>query len=197
MHSVHPHDAASARLRPMHADAKRLNWGCGPCVAPGWVNADRHPGFGVDLSCDIRDGFPLPDETFEYIVGIHVLQDLPYPDVLPALSELRRVLKAGGVLRLGLPDLDKAIRAYLREDHGYFYVPDRDAQDIGAKLVTQLVWYGSVRTPFTFGFIREMTERAGFRRVRRCSFRETFSPYPDIVSLDNREKETLFVEAER
>ncbi len=197
MSSVQTHGASSSHLRQPHADVKRLNWGCGPCIAPGWVNADLHPGFGVDLSCDIRGGFPLPDETFEYIVGMHALQDLPYPDIVPALAELRRVLKTGGVLRLGLPDLDKAIRAYLREDHDYFYVPDRDAQDIGAKLVAQIVWYGSVRTPFTYGFVQEMSLRAGFRHVRRCGFRQTMSPYSDIVSLDNRERESLFVEAVR
>ena len=174
---------------------RRLNWGCGPCVAPGWINSDRLVGEGIDLSCDIRDGLPLESGSLDYIAGIHVLQDVPYPDVVPALRELHRVLKPAGVLRLGLPDLDKAIRAYLERDTGYFYIPDRDARTPGGKLVAQLTWYGSVRTPFTHDCIEELLGKAGFRTVARCGFRETRSRYPDIVHLDNRPRESLFVEA--
>ena len=34
-----------------------------------------------------------------------------------------------------------------------------------------------------------------FRSIVRCGFRRTASPYPRIVELDNRERETLFLEA--
>jgi hypothetical protein len=124
-----------------------------------------------------------------------VLQDLAYQEILPALRELRRVLRAGGVLRLGLPDLDRALDAYRRGDARYFYVPDADAASLGGKLVTQIVWYGSVRTPFTFDFAVEQLARAGFARSARCPFRVTGSEYAEIVTLDNRERESLFVEA--
>jgi hypothetical protein len=79
----------------------------------------------------------------------------------------------------------------------FFYVPDQDAHCIGAKLVTQIVWYGSTRTPFTFGYAQEILKAAGFKDVRRCAFRRTTSGDREIVSLDNRERETLFVEAHR
>ena len=61
--------------------------------------------------------------------------------------------------------------------------------------MTQLVWYGSVRTPFTFDCIAEFLTRQHFRRVYRCAYQETRSPYPEIVELDNRPQESLFVEA--
>lgn len=174
---------------------KRLNWGCGPCIAPGWMNADQNPGDGVDLQCDIREGLPLESNTLDYIVSIHALQDLPYPDLLPALSELHRVLKPRGVLRLGLPDLDKAIRAYVRRDAEYFYIPDHDARSIGAKLVTQIIWYGSVRTPCTYDFVEELLLQVRFRSVVRCAYQHSQSRYTEIVALDNRERESLFIEA--
>lgn len=37
------------------------------------------------------------------------------------------MLKPGGVLRLGLPDLARAIRAWLAGDRGDFLVPDSEA----------------------------------------------------------------------
>jgi predicted SAM-dependent methyltransferase len=112
-----------------------------------------------------------------------------------ALRELRRVLKPGGVLRLGLPDLDRGIKAYLENDRDYFLVPDEDAKSLGAKLVTQLIWYGYSRTLFTHEFIEEMLLKAGFSRVERCAYRQTSGPHPEIVDLDNREPESLYVEA--
>jgi SAM-dependent methyltransferase len=159
------------------------------------VNVDHRPAPGVAVCAAARDGLPLAPASIDYAVAMHVLQDLPYDEIALALRELRRVIVPGGVLRVGVPDLDRAIAAYLRGDAAYFYVPDTDAERVGAKLVTQIVWYGSVRTPFTYDFARESLARAGFACTWRCDFRTTRSEHPEIVSLDNRERETLFVEA--
>jgi hypothetical protein len=175
----------------------RLNLGCGAHTRRGWINADARAPAGVDVRCDLRGRLPIGDERIDCIVAMHVLQDLAWPELPSAAAELRRVLKRDGVLRLGLPDLARAIQAYCNGDSRYFYVPDDDARCIGAKLVTQIIWYGSVRTPFTFDFAAELLGNAGFARVVRCAFGETHSEHPDIVQLDNRERETLFVEAFR
>lgn len=177
--------------------ARRLNWGCGPKPVPGWLNADARPAPGVELCGDIRDGLPLPDDGLEYIVSIHALQELPYLDVVPALQQLRRVLQPGGVLRLSLPDLDRSIAAYQRNDPAYFHVPDEETRAISGKLIVQMTWYGASRMLFTFEFAEELLRRAGFATVRRCAFRETGSRFRAIVALDDRERESLFVEAEK
>jgi hypothetical protein len=104
-------------------------------------------------------------------------------------------LKTGGVLRLELPDLDKAIRAYVDGDADYFLIPDEDSRTIGGKLVTQMVWYGWSRTLFTHDFTEEMLLKAGFRNVARCRYFQTASPFPEIVELDSREQESLYIEA--
>ena len=181
--------------RQISETMRRLNMGCGPHRMPGWLNADIHRGPGIDGVGDIRTGLNLDTDSIDYIVAMHMLQDLRYPDIPVALRELKRVLIPRGVLRLGLPDLEKAIRAYMAADHGYFHVPDGDARAIGTKFVTQIIWYGSVRTPFTFDCIAELLVRERFRQVRRCALGQTDSIYPDIVQLDNRPRESLFVEA--
>jgi SAM-dependent methyltransferase len=189
-----PLELVRAAPRP-GTETGKLHLGCGPFAAPGWLNCDIKRAPGVELCADLRIGLPLPTDSLDCIAAIHVLQDLAYGELAPALRELRRVLKPGGVLRLGLPDLDRALRAYLARDAAYFYVPDCDALSVGAKLVTQIVWYGSVRTPFNAEFAEEWLEAAGFRQIRRCEYRQTASPYPELASLDNRERESLFVEA--
>lgn len=176
---------------------RRLNWGCGTGPPEGWVNCDIKDGPGIDASCDIRDGLPFEDAAFDYVVSIHALPELPYPDLEPALAELRRVLKPGGPLRLGLPDLDRAISAYSEGDAGYFLVPDDDVRSLGGKLIVQMTWYGYSRSMFTFDFVEELLYRAGFRRVLRSRHGETESGHAGIVELDDREGESLFVEAFR
>ncbi len=174
---------------------RRLNWGCGPDPAPGWINSDLLQRPGIDLSGDIRDGLPLESNSLQYIASIHALQDLPYLDIVPALRELHRVLEPSGVLRLALPDLERAIAAYLRNDAAYFYIPDSESATISGKLIVQMTWYGSNRMMFTYDFARELLLRAGFSGVTRCAYQQTASRYPEIVTLDNRERESLFVEA--
>lgn len=179
----------------LETGTKRLNWGCGSNPAPGWINSDRKVGPGIALSCDIRDGLPLANESIDYIVSIHALEEIPYADLVPVLQELRRVLKPNGVLRLSLPDLDKGIQAYLRHERDYFLIPDDEVRSLGGKLIVQLLWYGYSRTLFTYDFIEEILAKAGFRSVRQCFYQETRSSYTDIVELDNRERESLFVES--
>jgi SAM-dependent methyltransferase len=178
-------------------DVKRLNWGCGPAPARGWINADRVCAPGIELCGDLRVGVPLADASLDYAVAMHALQDVPYLDVVPVLQELRRVLRPGGVLRLGLPDLDRALAAYARGAREYFYIPDAEVTTLSGKLIVQIIWYGSVRTPFAWEFARELLYKAGFRHVVRCAFRLTASAHAAIVELDNRERESLFVEAIR
>lgn len=174
---------------------RRLNWGCGGAGESGWINSDLKEGPRIDISSDIRGGLPLEEDTIDYAVSVHALQEIPYPDLVPVLEELRRVLRRDGVLRLVVPDLEQAIHAYLKGNRRYFLVSDSDAESLGAKLVTQIVWYGYSRTPFTFDFLQESLQKAGFRSVVRCGFGQTASRFPRIVELDNREEESLFVEA--
>jgi SAM-dependent methyltransferase len=173
----------------------RLNWGCGPHTPSGWVNSDIEAGPGVGCVADIRRGLPFPDEHFDFIVSIHVLPELAYPELIPALQELRRVLKPGGTLRLSLPDLDLAIDAYRNRDIDYFLIPDEDARTISGKLIVQLLWYGRSRSMFTWEYTRELLERAGYLNVTRCRFEKTASGLAGITELDNRPLESLFVEA--
>jgi SAM-dependent methyltransferase len=174
----------------------RLNWGCGDWVVPGWVNSDVKGGDGI-VACDIRAGLPFDDDAFDYVVSIHALPELSYEELGPAIAELRRVVKPGGTLRLALPDLEKSVDAYRRGDRSYFLIPDEDMQSLGGKLALHVVWYGYSRSVFVREFIEELLLRGGFTEVHHVGYRETRSAHPEIVSLDNREAESLFVEAVR
>ena len=190
-----PHPQPPETPAPGETDVRRMNWGSGEWADPGWINSDLKDGPGVDIACDIRDGLPLETSSLDYIVSHHALVEIPMSEIVPVLKELRRVLKPGGVIRLGLPDLDHAIKAYQEKDRDYWLIPDEDATTIGGKFVTQVLWYGYTRTLFTHDFAEEMLLKAGFRDAVGCAFGETKSQHPGIVEQDTRERESLFVEA--
>lgn len=175
-------------------EIRRLNWGCGAAGVPGWINSDIQQGPGIDISADIRDGLPLPDDCIDYIVSIHALPEIPYDDMVNTLQELRRVLKPGGILRLALPDIDKGIDAYRNGDRDYFLVQDKYHRRLGSKFAVQMIWYGFSRSLFTKDYVEELLETARFSTVQHCAFKETASGYQGITELDNREPESLFVE---
>jgi SAM-dependent methyltransferase len=174
---------------------RRLHWGCGNTRPLGWVNSDIKGEPGVRKVADIRDGLPIATNRFHYAVSVHALQELAYPELVPALQELRRVLKPGGTLRLVLPDLLKGVDAFRAGNRDYFAVPDKEVARLGSKLAVQLVWYGYTRSVFTPDFIEELLLKAGFSAVAHCAFNQTQSRWPEIVELDSRERESLFVEA--
>jgi ubiquinone/menaquinone biosynthesis C-methylase UbiE len=174
---------------------RRLNWGSGSITSYGWVNSDIQNWPGVDIVADIRAGLPVEDNAFDYIVSIHALPEIPYHDLDRTLCELRRVLKPGGILRLGLPDMDKAIHAYRSGDVDYFLISDDEVKCLSGRMIVQLLWRGRSRSMFTTEFAEELLARNGFREIHSCSFRETRSGIPGITELDDRPMESLFIEA--
>lgn len=93
------------------ATEKRLNVGCGPNRKPSWVNIDLDPT--SDLQLDIRRPLPFPDQSCDFIYGEHMFEHLSYPgDCELFLRECHRVLKSGGILSLGVPDAEPALKDY-------------------------------------------------------------------------------------
>jgi SAM-dependent methyltransferase len=183
----------SANASRTTAPLRRLHWGCGGVIAPGWINSDVIDAPGIDVICDIRTGLRLPDDHVDYIVSHHSLPELKIWDQIPALQELRRVLKPGGVLRLSLPDLDAAIAAYLGGRQSYFEVYAWDT--LAGNFITQILWHSYSATLFTTSFAEELLTKAGFAEVRQTAYRVTSSRYPEIVELDSRPAESFYVEA--
>lgn len=104
----------------MAFQGKRLNLGCGKYLIPGWINADLYRQ--ADVMFDIRARWPISDGQLVSVRLEHVLEHVAYPDeALHVLAECYRVLIPGGTVRVGVPDTEKAIRAYVEGEHAHYF----------------------------------------------------------------------------
>ena len=172
---------------------RRLHWGCGYVRPDDWINSDILALPGIDICCDIREGLPLRDASIEYATSQHALQALKIEEIMDALRELHRVLEPEGVLRLCLPDFDKAIAAYQsgQTEHQWCW----DWTSRSGNFISQIIDCNSTRTPLTAEWTEELLMYSGFREVRDVAFTETASPHEEITALDNRPHESFYVEA--
>ena len=119
----------------------RLHLGCGLTTPVGWINIDgswnarlaKHPVLrriahslrlvsADKLSVpwnpaifihDVRNPLPFPADSAEVIYSSHLLEHLYFEEARELVRECFRVLTAGGVLRIVVPDLRAIVREYL------------------------------------------------------------------------------------
>jgi predicted SAM-dependent methyltransferase len=115
------HRAGVRRARSLAGQSHlKLHLGCGSNRKPGWVNVDLfNPS--ADVALDLREAFPFDDGTVAEIYSEHVLGHFDYPvDARHLLAECLRVLEPGGIFNIGVPDHQRAYRAYAERDREYF-----------------------------------------------------------------------------
>lgn len=176
------------------SSVRRLHWGCGDVRPLTWINPDIKVGPGIHICNDItRDGIPLESNSIDYISSQHALQQLEINEILSALGEFFRVLNRSGVLRLCLPDFDKAIEAFRNDDRNYFWCWDWESID--GNFITQIMDFNYTKTPLTYGFVSDLILFVKFREVHEVEAGRTMSVHREIVELDNRPEESFYLEA--
>ncbi|MFP5319124.1 MAG: class I SAM-dependent methyltransferase [Acidimicrobiia bacterium] len=165
----------------------KLHLGSGSIRLEGWLNADLIAG---DVHLNLKRRLPVPDGTFAYVFGEHVIEHLSEAAGQRLLREVRRVLRPGGVLRLTTPDLRKLIDIY--EDRSP--VVDRDAfgaylseitdRPIGrpAQILNAELRLWGHRHIYDQDDLTARLREAGFTSVERCD--AGISAHPQLHGLE-------------
>lgn len=164
---------------------RRLNVGCGPYPRPGWINGDINPRcqYYIDASLPL----PLPSDSIDFIFSEHFVEHLTLSAFEHFLRESYRVLRAGGVIRIGTPDLGLLVRTYLQsgEDvprlgdvitrhRSRFYATDPVVPLTSAYwLNDKLRLWGEHQFIYDFETLEILLHRAGFRDIVHCDYGES------------------------
>ncbi len=138
----------------------RLNIGCGPLAIDGEIGVDREATSAADVRADLL-ALPFRDGCAEFVRLDHVLEHLPGRLAVRALLEARRVLKAGGTIRVGVPDFDAMCQLYA------------DAKSLADKALLLRWFYGSQahqgeyhQSGWDGQTLQDLLKAAGFRVER-------------------------------
>lgn len=164
-------------LAAVQSGGVRLHIGCGDHRLPGWINIDLRGG---DLPADIRRSLALPSGSVKAVYLAHLLEHLEYKDeALATLRELHRLLEAGGLVRLVVPDIGSFLRAYAADDRTFFERFGRrwERSPADTPLASFLHYAGAGGFPHVldrhrFGYdaptLEALLRDAGFRSPRTC-----------------------------
>lgn len=86
-------------------DFAGLQIGAGKHHLDGWLTTDLEPLYLQTVYMDATKRLPFDEGMFDCVAAEHIIEHVPYEKALNMLSECRRVLKDGGVLRVSTPDI--------------------------------------------------------------------------------------------
>jgi predicted SAM-dependent methyltransferase len=92
-----------------------LNLGCGERFHPDWINIDLTSGRSGVIAHDLAKGIPFSSDSADAVYLAAVFEHIRRNDAANFLREIYRVLKPGGIVRVGVPDLEKICRLYLEK----------------------------------------------------------------------------------
>jgi len=75
----------------------------------GWTTVDQ---YGADINWDLRRGIPLPNGSVDKIYSSHLLEHIPYQELIPFLRECRRVMKLDAEFSVCVPNFRLYVDAY-------------------------------------------------------------------------------------
>lgn len=135
----------------------------------GWINVDANfLTCQIDIWADLRSRLPFRAKTVDAFYSHHVIEHLPDALLAFHFGEMFRCLKANGVIRVGGPNADMAIRKFAENDLDWFSdFPDK-RRSIGGRFANFILCRGEHLAILTSSYLRELAENSGFVEISFC-----------------------------
>jgi predicted SAM-dependent methyltransferase len=135
----------------------------------GWTNVDANfVTCKLDIWADLRAKLPFRRGTVEAFYSHHVIEHLPDALLPFHFGEMFRCLRPSGVIRIGGPNTDTAIRKFTENDLDWFGDFPDTRRSIGGRFANFILCRGEHLTILTSSYLRELAEDAGFDKVAFC-----------------------------
>jgi predicted SAM-dependent methyltransferase len=170
----------------------RLHLGCGGERKAGWVNIDLL-GDPVDVAWNLARSLPFESSSVAAIFHEHLIEHLPLDAGDSFMQECYRVLRPGGILRVGVPDAGRLIQSY-SGDRGYLenLHPGRPTALIA---VQELFYWHRHCAMFDVETLEFFFRAGGFPDPSERAFGDTdLDQAPDT---ERRRANTLYMEARK
>ncbi|MHB8574551.1 MAG: class I SAM-dependent methyltransferase [Dehalococcoidia bacterium] len=170
----------------------RLHLGCGPARLAGWVNIDLF-GSNADLFWDVRRPLPFPAGSVLAAYSEQLLEQLTFTQVQAHIRDCYRLLRSGGVLRLGAEDFARYAQSYAGD--GRFIERVRPGRPTRLLAIAELAYRNGHRSFWDAETLCALLREAGFHDVQQRRFGDSaIAPAPD---REHNRQETFYVEGVR
>lgn len=156
---------------------KKLHTGCGCVYHEGWTNLDISDAHKVDIKADILQTH-FDENSWDVIYSCHSFEHLEYEkDAVEALNRYYRWLKPGGILRISVPSLEIAVKAYVENRDMKFLLGEpfdslhykRTKGEYLNKFITSF----DHQMCYDFELLSSLFADAGFKEIRNCQPNES------------------------
>jgi predicted SAM-dependent methyltransferase len=195
----------TAHPEGLGTDLVSLSAADGSSTTSGHVYKVDDAAYFVEM--DITGTLPVADATVDWVYAEHLIEHVTLRAGIAWLTEVRRILRPGGLLRVTTPDLRVYAQSYVNGDS--FFGKHRRRMnraltgvapampERGAFMFNQLFYVYGHRWLYDLEELRHALTAAGFAAdgIAVRSFRE--GARPDVADLDQvlRNDETIYVEA--
>jgi predicted SAM-dependent methyltransferase len=172
-----------------------LNVGCGPFPLEGFCNIDYI--WGPRRYCfDITKGIPLASGSVKGIFSEHCLEYFKPEQLVTVLRDFRRILRAGGIARIVLPDGGLYCRLYLQAISGEavnwpYLEPGKQPIYYVNRIMSGYGHYSGFI--YDFEAFKEVMLSAGFRQVKQETYLHGSDPKL-LVEQEYRAIESFYAE---
>src|SRR5690242_15221442 len=80
----------------------------------GYTTVDIDPANKPDIVADASSLTIIESSTCEEVYASHVLEHIPWPHAVSAITEWARVLRPGGTIKISVPDMELLARMLAR-----------------------------------------------------------------------------------
>ncbi len=207
-----------------------VQYGCGLCAPQSWINFDASPTLRLQktpfvnvlvkkrlnvvfpsnvLYGDIVKGLPgVAESSCDGVFCSHTLEHLSLNDFRTALQNTYRMLKAGGLFRCIVPDLEYSARKYVQalnegaEDASTQFMKEtllgveKRAKGITAFLTSS---FGNAHHLWMWDFrsLASELKKIGFKDIRLCSFNDSADIMFNSVEDKGRFNEAVAIECRK
>lgn len=174
----------------------KLNVGSGKIRIDGYTNIDIEPSHEPDICANVLD---LRLHDIEVIYLCHSFEHLSYPyDAVGALSLFYEWLKPEGILRIAVPDLEIAAKAYANGSDlkflygegfkGYYHL------DCRAERLNFFIKAWQHQMCYDYDLLKSLLSKVGFEIINKKQANESDIPG---FNHDRFISESLYVEAKK
>jgi SAM-dependent methyltransferase len=145
---------------------------------------------------------PLPAASLDVVYSSHVIEHLTNSEALRFLGEIRRVLRPGGVIRLAVPDLRRRIEKYRADGDADTFMESLSMREYSVRTLSSrlrlfILADRAHRWMYDSRSLARLVERSGFTGAREMAPGQTIIPDPGPLTLNERENDSIYVEAYR